>query len=142
MLDSIQDRPTLDFIVDVARRSGIVAIVVPHPKIKQNVVRCTAGYPGYDFEVEFLVVIGSDGAYVRIMGEIALGTQGHLRLANNWNNSVKMIGPALPMSDGYALTYCVTFGQGIVGMNFAQTLLLFGKEMSEFRQVAAQAHAE
>lgn len=141
MLDRIQDRPTLDYIVRVARVSDLTAVIELHPKLKQNVVRCSALYPGYDFEVTFYVLIGVDGAYVRFMGEINLGKQGYLRLANNWNNSIKMIGPAVPMSEGYFLTYCATFSQGMVGMNFAQTLVLFGAEMSEFRVAAAEAHA-
>jgi hypothetical protein len=98
-------------------------------------------YPGFESEVSFHIVIGSDGHYVRIMGEIDLGQMGQLRLANDWNNSIKLIGPAIPMSDGYFLTYCVTFSQGMVGMNFAQTLLLFCKEMSEFRAYTVEGHA-
>ena len=140
MLDKIQDRPTLDYIVNVARRSALTGVIEDHPKLKQKVVRCSAMYPGYDFAVTFLVMIGSDGHYVRLMGEIDIGRHGYLRLANEWNNSVKPIGPAIPMSDGYLLTYCVTFGQGMVGMNFAQTLLMFGEAMSEFRTFAVESH--
>lgn len=141
MLDKIQDKPTLDYIVSIARRSAITAVTEYHAKLRQNVVRCSVLYPGYESEISFYVIIGSDGHYVRILGEIDLGVLGQLRLANDWNNSIKLIGPAIPMSDGYVLTYCVTFGQGMVGMNFAQTLLLFCKEMAEFRAYAIERHA-
>ncbi|WEK41169.1 MAG: hypothetical protein P0Y50_06065 [Candidatus Brevundimonas colombiensis] len=140
MTNQIVPQLTYGQIADIASSVGLTSTIERHDKAGPH-VQCSWRVPGAE-TLMFRAIIGEDGFYVRLLGEVEIGELGWINLANAWNASATPITPAVPISTGYVLTHCTTFRHGITTYNFARVLRTFAHAQGQLRERAVEAHAD